>query len=202
MLKDKRLILQAFIGLMLSLSVNDVFAQGDGRNQRQNPILVSIRASPFVLADLLGPDPEDTDAVIVDVKGVRHSFKLDEVRIRAQARMFDEFGKLGSNDEKARLDYFAVQLQNLPGSSAYVIVYGKCIGDGRTKSKKLKDYLVNTRGLENGRVKTLDNTCRNDFLIQLWIVPGGADPPTNSEATLERCPACPKPKKTRKRSRR
>ena len=183
------------------MTVTDVVAQTEGRDQRQNPILVSVRASPFVLADLVGPDPEDTDAVIVEVRGVRRSFKLDEVRIRVQSRMFDEFGKLPSNDEKARLDNYAVHLQNNPGDSAYVIVYGKCLGEGRPKSKKLKDYLVNTRGLDGSRVKTLDNTCRTDFVIQLWVVPGGADPPTNSEAALKRCPACPKPKKTRKRRR-
>lgn len=214
MLNDKRFTLPLFIGLVLSVAVVNVFAQGEGRNQksfqakaqnerlpideRKNPILLSVRAHPFELADLVGPDPGDTDAVIVEVKGVRRSFKLNEVRMRPQARKFDEYGNIRQNDEKARLDNYAIQLQNSPADSGYVVVYGTCIGEARARAKRVKDYLVNTRGLEGSRLVTLDDTCGPDFKVELWLVPGGADPPTNFEATLNPCPPCKKPKQTRK----
>jgi len=38
---------------------------------------------------------------------------------RRSARSFDEYGNIKFNDEKARLDNFAVQLQNAPGSQGY-----------------------------------------------------------------------------------
>jgi hypothetical protein len=214
MLNDKRFILPLFMGLVFSVAVIDVLAQSEGRNHkrsqaaaqnerlqtdgRKNPILLSVRAGTFVLADLVGPDPRDTDAVIVEVKGVRRSFKLDEVRIQPQASKFDEYGDIRFNDEKARLDNYAIQLQNTPSTLGYVIVYGTYIGQARPRAKRIRDYLVNTRGLDRGRLVSLDGTCRKDFSVELWVVPGAADPPTNSEATLNPCPTRPKPKQTRK----
>jgi hypothetical protein len=40
------------------------------------------------------------------------------------ARKFDEYGNIRFNDEKARLDNYAIQLQNEPGSQGTIIVYG------------------------------------------------------------------------------
>src|SRR6185436_15015832 len=42
------------------------------------------------------------------------------------ARKFDEYGNIRFNDEKARLDNFAVQLQNEPTSQGYIIAFGSC----------------------------------------------------------------------------
>ncbi|HEU4833761.1 MAG TPA: Ig-like domain-containing protein, partial [Pyrinomonadaceae bacterium] len=44
------------------------------------------------------------------------------------ARKFDEYGNIRFNDEKARLDNYAIQLQNEPGSQGTIIVYGSCAG--------------------------------------------------------------------------
>ncbi len=41
---------------------------------------------------------------------------------------FDEYGNIKFNDEKARLDNYAIQLQNQPGTTATIIAYGSCAG--------------------------------------------------------------------------
>jgi hypothetical protein len=41
-----------------------------------------------------------------------------------QSRIFDRYGNLAFRDEKARLANFAIQLQNEPGTSGYIFIYG------------------------------------------------------------------------------
>jgi hypothetical protein len=104
---------------------------------------------------------------------------------------FDEYGNIKFNDEKARLDNYAIQLQNQPGSEAYIIAYGTCAGEGQARADRAKNYLVNTRGIEAGRIVTIDGGCRADLTVQLWIVPTGATKPAAStENTISPCPEC------------
>ena len=90
------------------------------------------------------------------------------------ARKFDEYGNIRFNDEKARLDNYAIQLQNEPGSTAVIIVYGSCEGEAQQRGDRARDYLVNTRGIEAGRITVIDGGCRSELLVQLWIVPPGS----------------------------
>jgi hypothetical protein len=107
------------------------------------------------------------------------------------ARKFDEYGNIRFNDEKARLDNYAIQLQNEPGSTATIIVYGTCAGEGQTRGDRAKDYLVNTRGIEAGRITVVDGGCRSDLMVQLWVVPQGADAPTvDTSNVISPCPEC------------
>jgi len=103
-----------------------------------------------------------------------------EVEPLITPRLFDEFGALGHCDLTARLDNFAIQVENMPNSTGYIVSYGpegEGFGSGRSQLPRLKDYLVNTRGLADSRIKTVYGG-RNDVLtdprIQLWIVPVGA----------------------------
>jgi len=114
---------------------------------------------------------------------------------------FDEYGNIRFNDEKARLDNYAIQLQNQPGSQGYIIALGSCAGEGQARADRAKDYLVNTRGIDAGRIVTMDGGCREELVVELWIVPSGATPPTASNsATVDPCPACKKaaPRRTRR----
>jgi len=106
------------------------------------------------------------------------------------ARKFDEYGNIRFNDEKARLDNYAITLQNEPGSSATIIVYGSCAGEAQQRGDRAKDYLVNTRGIEAGRITVVDAGCTEDLKVQLWIVPSGAAAPTPDAATVSPCPEC------------
>jgi hypothetical protein len=104
---------------------------------------------------------------------------------------FDEYGDIRFNDEKARLDNYAIQLQNQPGSTAYIIAYGTCEGEGQARADRAKNYLVNTRGIEAGRITAVDGGCRADLTVQLWIVPQGANPPAaDMTGAVEPCPEC------------
>ena len=119
----------------------------------------------------------------------------------AQARKFDEYGNIRFNDEKARLDNFAIQLQNEPTATGTIIVYGSCAGEGQTRGDRAKDYLVNTRGIEAGRITVVDGGCRSELTVQLWIVPSGAAAPTvDTTGAIEPCPECrrrPAPRRRR-----
>ena len=108
--------------------------------------------------------------------------------VSAQARKpvatrFDQFGRVGHCDLGARLDNFAIQLQQTPGSKANIIAYGpegEGPGTGRYFLEVIKDYFVNVRGFKPNRVKTIyggRNTDLTQPVIELWIVPKGAASP-------------------------
>ncbi|HZH89079.1 MAG TPA: hypothetical protein VEX70_00530 [Pyrinomonadaceae bacterium] len=96
---------------------------------------------------------------------------------------FDTYGRIARNDEKARLDNFAIQLQNDPGTQGYIIAYGGRrgpAGEAQTRADFAKNYLVNSRGIDPGRLVTVDGGFREEATTELWLVPGGATPPTAS----------------------
>jgi len=115
---------------------------------------------------------------------------------------FDEYGNIRFNDEKARLDNYAIQLQNAPTDQGYIVAYGSCAGEAQARADRAKDYLVNTRGIDAGRIVTIDGGCRADLAVELWIVPTGATPPAAStDNIISPCPQCKKPA-PRRRTRR
>jgi hypothetical protein len=101
-------------------------------------------------------------------------------------RKFDEFGTVGHCDLGARLDNFAIQLQNEPQTVGHIVAYapeGAGAGSGKFILNLIKDYLLNTRGLPKRRVNII-YAGRNQSLvepkIELWIQPRGGfvpDPP-------------------------
>jgi hypothetical protein len=120
----------------------------------------------------------------------------------AKPRLFDEYGNIRFNDEKARLDNYAIQLQNEPTSQGYIIAFGSCDTEGQTRGNRAKDYLVNTRGIDAGRLVVVDGGCMPELKVQLWIVPQGATPPTpDTTGAVSPCPDCKK-KPARRRTRR
>jgi len=119
-----------------------------------------------------------------------------------KAHKFDEYGNIRFNDEKARLDNFAVQLQNEPTSTGYIIGYGSCDAEGMTRANRAKDYLVNTRGIDASRIMVVDGGCLPELQVQLWIAPQGAAAPTGDAAgATTTCPDCKKKPATRRRGR-
>jgi hypothetical protein len=118
----------------------------------------------------------------------------------APAVKFDEYGDIRFDDEKARLDNYAIQLQNAPGAQAYIIGYGTCAGDGlcthtscivaQKRIDRAKDYLVTTRGIDAGRIMVIDGGCRAEVGVELWVVPAGATPPAASGTPVDPCPEC------------
>jgi hypothetical protein len=95
-------------------------------------------------------------------------------------RKIDEYGNIKFNDEKARLDNFAIELQNDPTAQGYLVCYGGRrgrTGEGQRRCDRAKNYLVSTRGIDAARVVTVDGGFREDLTVELWIVPSGATPP-------------------------
>jgi len=119
----------------------------------------------------------------------------------APAVKFDEYGNIKFNDEKARLDNYAINLQNTPGSTGTIIVYGSCEGEAQARGDRAKDYLVNTRGIEAGRITVVDAGCNPELKVQLWTVPTGAAQPPQDPASVSPCPACKKAAPKRRRGR-
>ncbi|MBA3766695.1 MAG: hypothetical protein H0W99_06860 [Acidobacteria bacterium] len=97
------------------------------------------------------------------------------------SRRFDKYGDLAFADEKKRLDNFAEQLKNEPGSQAYIIAYGKQgarIGDAQVRADRAKQYLIDKLGIKAERILTIDGGIHVRFTLELWITPQGGRPPT------------------------
>jgi hypothetical protein len=95
-------------------------------------------------------------------------------------RKFDEYPQITRNDEKARLDNYGIELQNDPTSTAYVIVHpgqrGKA-GEVQQHTTRIVDYLVNSRGIDKGRIVVIIGPARDELMVELWVCPQGAKAP-------------------------
>lgn len=98
-----------------------------------------------------------------------------------RARMLDEFGDIQASDLIARLDNLAIQLQNEPTARGFLIVYRErrdLPGLSNRYAHRMRDYLVETRGVSSERVVTVDGGIAGCLTQELWIVsPGGAPKP-------------------------
>ena len=105
----------------------------------------------------------------------------------AAARKFDEFTRVGGCEHSARLDNFAIQLQQEPEATGYLIAYGPegdGSGTGNFRLSVSKDYLVNSRGIDPERIKTIYGGRYKEMdesVSELWIAPPGAAAPETVE---------------------
>lgn len=98
---------------------------------------------------------------------------------------FDEFGDILASDLIARLDNFAVSLQNEPATRGFLIVYRSrrdLPGLSNKFAHLMKDYLVNSRGLSAERIVTVDGGVASCLTQEIWIVPVGATPAIRTDA--------------------
>ena len=96
------------------------------------------------------------------------------------AREFDECNNCTFDDQKARLDNLAVELQNDPSAHAHIIVYGgktSPIGQVDRLMTRARDYLVNERGIDSSRIVVVNGGFRESDTVELWVVPTGAAAP-------------------------
>src|ERR1044072_5856893 len=92
--------------------------------------------------------------------------------VPVECRKFDEYPSIAYNDEKARLDNYAIELQNDPTATAYVIVYPGVRGkpsDVQRHTTRIVDYLVNSRGINGPRIVTLVGAARDVLMVELWL---------------------------------
>jgi len=96
------------------------------------------------------------------------------------AREFDECNNCTFDDQKARLDNLAVELQNDPSTRGYIVAYGgrmSPIGQVEKLMSRARDYLVTQRGIDASRLVVVNGGFREEDSVELWIVPSGAAAP-------------------------
>lgn len=100
---------------------------------------------------------------------------------------FDSYGNLSWDDEKARLDNFAIALQHDPNLIGYVIVYAgrrACVDEAKDRALRAKKYLVDSRGIQESRLKWIDGGYREELTVILQPIPLGA-PELTASPTLK-----------------
>ena len=111
----------------------------------------------------------------------------------SEARRVDEFGDVLCEDEMARLDNFANELQNDPDVQGYIVFYGgkrqrdptrhaarlalPRRGEAEARAARLQPYLHDRRGVDSKRIVVVNGGYREQWTAELWIVPKGANPP-------------------------
>ena len=96
------------------------------------------------------------------------------------AREFDECNNCTFDDQKARLDNLAVELQNDPSTRGYILAYGgrmSPLGQVEKLMSRARDYLVTQRGIDASRLVVVNGGFREEDSVELWIVPSGAAAP-------------------------
>ncbi len=96
------------------------------------------------------------------------------------SKQFDVCCSCSFDDQKARLDNLAVELQNDPTATTYVITYGgrtSRIGQADLLGDRARVYLVAKRGIDQSRITVMNGGFREEDCVELWIIPSGATPP-------------------------
>jgi hypothetical protein len=97
-----------------------------------------------------------------------------------ECRPFDAFQSVAFDDDKARFDNLAIELQSAPDSHAYIFVYAgrtSRAGQAERLGKRSSDYLIITRGVDGPRFTVINGGYRDTDYIEIIICPPGATPP-------------------------
>jgi hypothetical protein len=98
---------------------------------------------------------------------------------------FDTMGDVSCEDEHARLDHFALDLNKAPDAKGVIMFYGGIQFRGRLprrneaamRAARMKPYLVNQRGIPADRVVVINGGYRAEWEVEFWILsPGQALP--------------------------
>lgn len=95
----------------------------------------------------------------------------------------DEYGNIRWSDEMARLDNFAIEVQNNPSAQGYIICYGSRIGragEAQRRCYRAMSYINRRRGIEASRIVTVDGGYKENLTVELWVVPSGVISPRAS----------------------
>lgn len=100
--------------------------------------------------------------------------------VPAPTRNLDTYGNIRWEDEQARLDNFAIELQSDPTAKGYLICYGGRVGrvdEARRRCTRAKGYVSGYRHIAAERVVTVDGGYREELTVEVLMVPRGAAPP-------------------------
>jgi hypothetical protein len=108
---------------------------------------------------------------------------------------FDSYGNICWENEQARLDNFAIQLQNDPTLTGEIIVYAgriSCHEEAKYRGNRALNY-VRKRGVNSGRLIFRNGGFQLDLQTVLSLRPSGAGPfelrPSlrKDEVSIKRC---------------
>jgi hypothetical protein len=123
-----------------------------------------------------------------------------------ECKLFDQFPSLAFDDDKARFDNLAIELQNTPNSTAYIIVYAgrrSRVGQADRLGRRSLDYLTTQRGVDASRIVIINGGYREQDYIEVWICPPGAKPPQSTPdvqpSDVQPAPDGTQPRKPRRR---
>ena len=119
-------------------------------------------------------------------------------------REFDVCCNCAFDDQKARLDNLAIELQNDPSATGYLFSYGgrtSRIGEADRLGARAREYLVMQRNIDAARILVVNGGFREEDCVELWVVPSGATPP-EPHPTVQPGDVTPKPEAPARRRRR
>ena len=131
-----------------------------------------------IVATLIADDGSSDPACSQSAQAVAVVAPLPKIAI--SSKEFDECNSCTFDDQKARLDNLAVELQHDPSTRAYIIAYGgrmSPVGQVEVLMSRARDYLVSQRGIDASRLVVVNGGFREEDSVELWMVPSGAKPP-------------------------
>jgi|SRR5205085_11780729 len=108
---------------------------------------------------------------------VASALLCDGASVPSPTTPFDQYGAVLLEYEKARLDNFAIQLQNEENLIGYILVFdrtGGCAGEAKARSMRAKRYVVEHRGIPWNRVIWRREGYDSSINTTLLLAPRGA----------------------------
>jgi PEGA domain len=151
--------------------------------------ILSGAGTPTITVDSSGIGNKRVTAILVvdDGSGDRSCRQTAQAATAVNAlpkidtpKRFDEFPSLTHDDDKARLDTFAIELQNSPGATGYIIAYSgrrSRPGEADRMGQRAVEYLTTMRGITRSRLVFVNGGYRESNTFELWLVPQGAEAP-------------------------
>ena len=91
----------------------------------------------------------------------------------------DKYGNIAWEDEKARLDNFAIQLMHDPNEIGYFYVRSgrvSCRGEAQARAVRAKNYMTKVRNADGNRIIWRDIGYGDGFEVSIWLAPRGKPP--------------------------
>lgn len=93
---------------------------------------------------------------------------------------FDSYGAISWEEEKVHLDNFAIELKHGSDLVGFIIAYAgrrACPGEAKARASRAKKYVVETRGIQESRVKWIDGGYREKLTVVLQPASPGLPAP-------------------------
>ena len=118
-----------------------------------------------------------------------------------QAQKVDEFGITNCDDWMARSENLSSKMREDESSLGYIIYYGGRVniqpygsphtrrlprrGEAFARAAAIKSRYVNSLGIDGNRIMLLNGGYRENWTVELWLVPKGGRPPLPTPSLKE-----------------